>query len=298
MSHHVGRLHGRSIGARQVFPARSRAYFAASYPEGAHKMTHDLVRNPLLELDALALLAEALPSASVTLNRGDLPIDANGRPVCDSHEFGKTIREMERTNCWIALTNIEHDPSYRALLYELLDELADVVEPCTGEMLTPKGCIFISSPFSVSPIHLVPEHNFFLQLGGSKSITIFPADDSRIAADMLQESVHASGVRKLSWNESFAEYGVAFPLAPGDAFYVPVMAPHFVRNGSEPSISLSIMWQSRWSREEADARAFNALLRRRGYKPKATRRWPRSNRLKALGGRIARRLQGFDSPAS
>ena len=54
MSHHVGRLHGRSVGGKQIFPARSRANFASSYPEGAHKLEHDLIEHPLLELDALA----------------------------------------------------------------------------------------------------------------------------------------------------------------------------------------------------------------------------------------------------
>jgi hypothetical protein len=71
--------------------------------------------------------------------------------------------------------------------------------------------------------------------------------------------------------------------------FVPVMAPHFVRNGPEPSISLSITWRSEWAYEEADARAFNAVLRRAGLRPQAPGRWPASNRGKALAWRALRK---------
>ncbi len=80
-----------------------------------------------------------------------------------------------------------------------------------------------------------------------------------------------------------------FPLGPGDGVFVPVMAPHFVRNGPEPSISLSITWRSEWSYEEADARAFNAVLRKAGLRPQAPGRWPQRNH--GQGARVARAAQ-------
>ena len=52
-----------ATGADAVFPTLSRAMFGASYPEGAHKLRHNLSAHPLLELDALAELGEALPPA-------------------------------------------------------------------------------------------------------------------------------------------------------------------------------------------------------------------------------------------
>ena len=68
------------------------------------------------------------------------------------------------------------------------------------------------------------------------------------------------------------------------------MAPHFVRNGPEPSVSLSITWRSEWSFAEADARTFNGLLRRFGLRPRSPRRWPARNLAKAYGWRAMRRL--------
>lgn len=292
MSHYVGNLHGRSIGGKQIFPARSRAYFAASYPEGPHKLTHDLVSHPLLELDALADLAEQMPLTSVEYNRGDLPVGLSEKPAGAGRTIGQTIREIDTANSWAVLKNIEQDPAYAALLQELLEELREVIEATTGPMLTPQGFIFVSSPDAVTPYHFDPEHNVLMQLRGRKAMTILPPGDEQFAPDLAHESYHTGGARELPWKESFADRGITLKLEPGDALYVPVMAPHFVRNGPEPSISLSITWRSNWSYEEADARAFNHMLRRAGFSPASTRRWPKRNRAKALGCRIARRIRG------
>lgn len=296
MSHYVGNLHGRSIGGKQIFPARSRAYFAASYPEGPHKFTHDLVEHPLLERDALAQLGESLPTQSVEYNRGDLPIGVSVKPDAPAGSIGDTIRNIDTSNSWAALKNVEQSPPYAALLHELLDELYEEIERATGEILTPHGFIFISSPEAVTPYHFDPEHNVLLQLRGSKEMTLFPAGDNRFAPDKVHENYHTGSGRELLWHESFSAFGQTFRLTPGDAIYVPVMAPHYVRNGAEPSISLSITWRSTWSYEEADARAFNHLLRSFGLEPGPTRRWPGRNKARAIGWRIARRIPGISRP--
>jgi hypothetical protein len=72
------------------------------------------------------------------------------------------------------------------------------------------------------------------------------------------------------------------------------MAPHHVKNGAAPSISLSITWRSTWSFAEADARAFNALLRQWGFDPKPPGRWPARNRAKAIAWRALRRMPGLN----
>lgn len=286
-------LHGRSLGGRRVFPAAARSNFKASYPEGPHKMEHDLVSNPLLELDALAMLGEALPPQSVEYNRGDLPIGVDGKPEGNGLGIGETIRDIHTTNSWAVLKNVEQKKPYAGLLNELLDELRPVIEKRTGEMLNLQAFIFISSPNAVTPFHFDPEHNILLQLRGKKVLTVYPPSDTRFVADERHESYHTGGARELDWDERFAKAGAKFNLYRGEALYVPVMAPHFVRNGEEVSISLSVTWRSEWSYAEADARAFNAMLRKLGIKPKAPKRWPASNKFKANAMRIARRIPGL-----
>ncbi|EJL35290.1 hypothetical protein [Novosphingobium sp. AP12] len=273
-----------------VFPDSARAAFAAGYPEMPHKLTHALGAHPLMELDALARLAEALPAASIEYNAADQPIGIDGKPAPTGIPIGETIRHIETTRSWAVLKNIEQDPAYAGLLADLLAEIQPAIEARTGRMLKTQGFVFVTSAGGVTPYHFDPEHNILMQVRGSKVMTQFPAGDTAYAPDEVHETYHTGGGRELRWHEGLLPGGRDFALKAGEALFVPVMAPHFVRNGPEPSVSLSITWRSEWSFAEADARAFNGLLRKLGLAPSPPGRWPARNRAKALGWRIARKL--------
>lgn len=273
-----------------VFAPDARATFAARYPETPHVLPHALGEHPLLALDALAGLAERLPAHSVEWNLADLPVGIEGKPPPSPFTVGETVRGIAGNGSWAAIKNIEQDPAYAALLDGLLAELRPAIEARTGRMLKPQGFVFVTSPGGVTPYHFDPEHNILLQVRGSKTMTQFPAGDPRFAPDTVHEAYHTGGARELRWSDALADGGTEFPIRAGEALFVPVMAPHFVRNGPEPSVSLSITWRSEWSFAEADARAFNALLRRAGFAPRTPGRWPARNRAKALGWRVARKL--------
>jgi mannose-6-phosphate isomerase-like protein (cupin superfamily) len=275
-----------------TFPPAAITTFSAAYPEIPHKLVHNLRAHPLLELDALAALAEALPADSIEYNFADLPIGIDGKPAPTGIPIGETIRRIGDTGSWAALKNIEQVTAYADLLHGLLAELRAAIEPRTGAMLKLQGFIFITSPGGVTPYHFDPEHNILLQVRGSKVMTQFPAGDPCYAPDPVYETYVTGGGRELTWRDELLTGGTEFPLAPGEALYVPVMAPHFVRNGPEPSVSLSITWRSEWSFAEADARAFNGVLRRFGLSPRAPGRWPARNRAKALGWRAVAKLTG------
>jgi len=287
-------VRGDAAGIDAVFPTLSRAMFAASYPEGPHKLRHHLSAHPLLELDALAELGETLPAGSVEYNRGDLPIGVEGKPEGTGLAIGETIRGIEESNSWAVLKNIEQVPAYAALVGELLGELEAEIVPKTGRMMRTQGFVFVSSPGAVTPYHFDPEHNILMQLVGEKAMTVFPAGNAACAPDAAHETYHTGGGRELTWRDELAEHGMTFRLEPGEALYVPVMAPHHVRNGPVPSISLSITWRSEWSFAEADARAFNHLLRTWGFAVRPPGRWPARNRAKAIAWRALRRLPGID----
>ena len=273
-----------------VFDAPARTRFAAHYPETPHILTHGLTSHPLLEIEALAALAERLPLASVEYNRGDLPIGVDGKPGSNGMTIAETIRRVAEAESWAVLKNIEQVPAYEDLLMGLLEEIRPEIEAATGAMLTPQGFIFVSSPNSVTPYHFDPEHNILLQIRGTKVMTQFPAGDTRFVPDEAHETYHSGGPRELQWDDAMLPHGSEFPLAPGEALFVPVMAPHFVRNGPAPSVSLSITWRSEWSYRESDARIFNAILRERGFSPRAPGRWPQQNYAKAYAFRALRKL--------
>lgn len=274
-----------------IFDSVTRQLFAANYPETPHKLHHALRDHELLTIDALARLGEALPSASVEYNKGDLPVGIDPALVpANGLSIGDTIRMVETSGSWAVLKNIEQVPEYQALLMGLLTELKPHIEAKTGRMLKPQGFVFVSSPNAVTPYHFDPEHNILLQLRGTKVMTQFPAGDPRFAPDETHEGYHTGGHRNLVWRDELAAGGTEWSLKPGEALFVPVMAPHHVKNGPAVSISLSITWRSDWSFAEADARAFNGVLRKVGVEPAAPGRFPAQNKTKALAWRAIRKL--------
>ena len=273
-----------------IFPNETRAIFAAHYPETPHMLRHNLLEDARLTLDALAVLAEALPDKSIEYNRADLPIGVDPDAVeANGLSIGDTIRTVDANHSWAVLKNIEQVPAYHALLLDLLEELRPDIERCTGAMLNPQGFVFVSSPNAVTPFHFDPEHNILLQLRGSKVMTQFPPNDDRMVSAQEHERYFLGGHRNLTWREEFSQFGREFPMQPGDALFVPVMAPHHVRVGPEPSISLSITWRSEWSYAEADAYAMNAIIRRIGLTPRRPGRFPVGNKAKAMAWRALRR---------
>ena len=276
--------------APAVFSGDQRSHFAAHYPETPHLLRHRLGESALLTLDGLAALAGRLPDSSIEYNRGNLPIGVDGKPAPSGLTIEETIRHIATSDSWAVLKNIEQVPEYEALLLGLLNELRPHIEARTGQMMRPQGFIFISSPHAVTPYHFDPEHNILLQLVGTKVMTQFPAGDARFAPDEVHESYHSGGPRELKWDDAFMDHARAFALGPGDAVFVPVMAPHFVQNGPASSVSLSITWRSEWSYAESDARGLNHLLRQRGLTPRAPGRWPQGNAPKAYAFRALRKL--------
>ena len=275
------------------------ASFAAAYPEIVHKLQHNLADHPLLQLPALVELATRLRPEHVEHNQGDLPIGIAPQDVPPpALDVAKTIRSIEQNGSWMALKFIENVPEYRQLLVDTLAEIEPAVRDRTGAMLKLEGFIFVSAAGAVTPFHFDPEHNILLQIRGNKVLTMFPADDDTIAQPEVHEAfAFGNHHRNLTWHDDFAQLGTPTPLKAGEALYIPVKMPHWVKNGPEVSVSLSVTWRSEWSVTESDARAFNAALRRKGIVPTSTRRWPARNLAKAYGWRLLRKLGGNSQPA-
>lgn len=284
----------------RVFGRHAIDRLVAAYPEKPVLLPHGLAGHKLFDLEALAQLGGRMRAKDVEYNRGDVPVGIDGAAVpSNGLSVVDTIRGIERNGSWLVLKFVEQDPVYRALLEETLAEVAHVVRPMTGEMLKLEGFIFISSPGAVTPFHFDPEHNILLQIRGSKTFTIFPVGDEEIADGRQHETFHMGGHRNLRWDESFAAKGLALEMDPGDAVYVPVKAPHWVKNGNAPSVSFSITWRSEWSYGESAARGMNHLLRKAGLNPREPRRFPERNRAKSLAYRaISKARRTFtDRPA-
>ncbi len=254
-------------------------------------MKHELAGHPLLTVEAIAALAGRLPAAQVEYNPGKLPLGITAedtpRPTLS---IAETIRTIGDNGSWMVLKNVERDADYGALLDEALAPVRAVVEGRTGPMAHREAFIFLTSPGSVTPFHMDPEHNILLQITGGKVMTVFPSGDPALVPAEKSEAFHIGAHRNLVWDEAHLAKGTQVSMEPGDAILVPVKAPHFVQNGNRVSISFSITWRSERSVAESELHSLNRLLRARSLPLVRVSPQPERQRLARLGYRILRRL--------
>lgn len=276
-----------------AFEERSIEAFGDRYPAAHAGLRHSLQDHPLLTLDRLLALSTSLPATAIEYNAGDLPVSQDpAQTPMNGLDVAETIRRIAENNSWLVLKNIEQDPAYASLLNETLGDLINVVEERTGELFKREGFVFVSSPASVTPFHMDPEHNILLQIRGRKTFHLFSGPVGALVSEEQHEAFYAEdGHRNLPYKDEFEKYKNPIAMAPGDALYVPVKTPHWVEVGPEVSISLSVTWRSRASDREAHLRQANRWLRARGLNPPLAGQSPLRDAIAALGARAVARLR-------
>lgn len=247
---------------------------------------HRLTTHPLLTVESVAELAERLPKDRVEHNYADLPTVADPNAVRSSDQpVGEIARTIDSNGCWMVLKNIELDADYKQLLDDLLDEVAPRVDGREGGMTEREGFLFLSAPGSVTPSHTDPEHNFLLQVRGTKDMYVgrFPDEHTR---QLALEHALGGGHRNVDWEPQDPR---TFHLEPGDGVYVAPHLPHWVKNGESVSVSLSITFQTPLNARAIRVHSLNAKLRRLGLSPTPPgRRAGRDRRKEACVKAIAR----------
>jgi hypothetical protein len=267
------------------------------YPHQGARLRHTLSNDALFSLEALVGLASRLPSSSVEYNAGDIPVDADpGATPANGLSIEETIRRIRDCKSWMVLKNVEQDPPYSAALERCLEEIDSATRGVTGPMEKKIGFIFISSPGSVTPFHMDPEHNILMHLQGEKYFSLYKTHRD-IISDENHELYHVGAAhRNLRHDPAFDAFSTVHTLLPGDALYVPVKAPHWVKNGPAPSVSFSITWRSRQSLAEANLRLANYRLRKLGLKPPKPGEQSMRDRAAEMFERVATRLVGPPRP--
>jgi hypothetical protein len=280
--------------ANLVFNEQAHKTLAASYPALPAHLSHSLAGHPLLDIEALAGLASRMRPETLEHNAAvDLPLGiSNADTPVNGLSVHDTIAKIDECGSWVLLKSIEQDQYYASLMRDVLAEIAPLIEQVTGPMLRMEGFIFISSPHAVTPLHFDPEYNILFQARGSKTMNLFPVADPDIIGQQFFEQYFAGGPRNLPWQEEWAARANPISIVPGEAIYVPLLAPHWVRTHDQVSVSLSLTWRSEWSFHHADACRFNRRLRRLGVSPRPTAIYPVNNKIKSYCQRALTRLGG------
>ena len=238
---------------------------AQAYPHRPVQFEFELDKPKLLQREHIAELAGELPTQSIEQNMGDLTKVSDpsaARPT--GLTAAESVRTISDNGAWIVLKNIEQSEAYNKLVDSMIEQISAVTTPeARIQKRLQEGFIFVSSPGSVTPYHIDHEHNILFQIEGTKRVTIYPKKPPFLLPEEL-ERLHSGGHRNLPDREGIESGGEEFLLTPGTALYFPVTAPHWVQNGDQVSVSLSVTWRSNLQKRERHHHLMNAWRRSQG----------------------------------
>ena len=255
---------------------------AGRFPTEPFRIRHHLANHPLLTLDALAGLATRLDRDRLEYNSGKLRPNQppNEVPGIDLPP-DEVVRQIETCGAWMVLKNVETIPEYAALIRSALADAAAAVGGGLADagMTDFQGFIFVSSANGVTPFHIDYEENFFVHLHGEKFMHVFDNRDRALVPEADLET-YPGKHRNLAYLEAFEEKASVFRFEPGDGLFLPYTWPHWVRTGSDWTISMAITWKS--PRDVRMNRLYfaNAFLRKLGLAQPAPGRHPKLDGVK------------------
>jgi mannose-6-phosphate isomerase-like protein (cupin superfamily) len=118
------------------------------------------------------------------------------------------------------------------------------------------------------------EHNFLLQIGGTKKMSIADGAWSDVLDRGSLRSFFVGNGELARYSEHLEKHSEHVDLAPGDGVHIPSLHPHWVQNGPNVSISFGIPLVQRHDRTEASPLSSERVAHPRGLQPERTGRAP------------------------
>lgn len=240
--------------------------FDDAFPAQPVEFVHDLHLDDRVTLAAVADLADRLPRESVISDTASQPllVPQGGPPRGALERPGDVIRDLHNANAWLTLLNVEDDPGMAELMNTYLDQLEPGVTAKQGKMCKRVAFVFVSSPNSVTPVHFDIEHSLLMQVSGSKTVSIGRYESNAVRRHEIERYWDGSHGRIEALPREVATY----TMTPGRAVYIPPGTPHWVQNGPDISLSVTLTYFTAATVRENRIEDFNSQLRRRHLHPR------------------------------
>lgn len=236
------------------------------YPDQPVEFVHEVHLDPRMSPAAIADLADRLPAEEVAYETATKPlvVPAEGPPRGALERPGDVIRNLDNADAWLALLNAESDPDIADLMFGVLDQLQPGIMATQGKMRNRGAFFFVASPNSVTPAHIDIEYSLLLQFKGTKTVSFGRWESDAVRRSELNRYWEGSHGRI----EAMPEEMVSFRLSPGQGVYIPPCTPHWVTNGPNTSMSVTLAFHTAASTRERRVEDFNSLARRMHMNPR------------------------------
>jgi hypothetical protein len=242
-------------------------------------LRHDFHRHPLLQFDALADLARRLmPHGKCRFlrpgTRQDSSFDHEPKSP-DGRALDEVLASFTTPGSWLALYDAQIDAQYRQVLAEVGEHIRRIVAP-SQTVHDVRSFLFLSAPPSVTPFHIDRENNFWLQIRGKKTLTLWDHRDRAVVpAEDVEQFILKGDLTNVRLRDGMLARGTRFRCGPGDGVYFPSTTPHMTEStpddddGDALCISVGMVFYTNVTRRDARAHLFNRQLRRLGLAPRS-----------------------------
>jgi hypothetical protein len=199
----------------------------------------------------------------------------------------QALAEIESGKNWVILKRIHEDPVYGAVLKSLIPELSRLTGVDIAECYyDPTMTIFVTSPGRITPYHMDGETNFLAQVRGPKDVYLYDPGKDCVLSHEQMERYWTGNLPKIDLPEALPQGHWKYRLLPGNGVFNPAVFPHWLQNGPEVSVSVSINFKRR-NNATIGAYRTNNYLRKLGLRPTAPGVSPTVDRVKeATFGRL------------
>jgi len=264
-----------------------RALFSQYFDHKPFQFRHALDRHPAFQLPALLKAAERLSKDPRTAGKSHFEAGSPDRNAWfGARPEGQTlvdaIASIENGKNWVILKRIHEDAEYREILMQLVPQLSEVAGVNIAKVYyDPTMTIFITSPGRVTPYHMDGETNFLAQIHGTKMVSIYDGADPSVLSTEQLEKYWTGNLPKIDYPEHLPHGHWQYTLAPGNGVFNPAIFPHWLQNGDEVSVSVSMNFKRRHN-PSIGALRFNHFARKFGLMPEAPGRNKRVDRAKEM----------------
>ncbi len=133
----------------------------------------------------------------------------------------------------------QYDKLYQQILDQCVDFLAQALEIKTTDFYRPSASFFLSSPSAISSYHTDREQNFLVHLLGEKTLSVFRKKENLLDECLVAFFRKRKGIH-FEYENSLQSSAQTFEMSPGTTLYLPRLWPHWVQNGNQVSVSLSL----------------------------------------------------------
>jgi hypothetical protein len=279
------------VGVEDRWIVADDAVFREKFNRKSFEVSHHLATHPLFQLSNLLELAERTQKVrpdDLYYDMGDIQPGQRWDSVPERpFSAAEALRQLENSNAWFIFRSAQRDPAYAALFDRGLEEIKELIgQEIKSNIRQEDIIIFVTSPKRITSYHIDRECNFLLQIRGTKNLYVFDREDREVLPEEELERFWSVDNNAAVYKRELQSRAITYKLEPGAGVHIPVNCPHWLQNGDNISVSLSVNFQYLDSIRANLFRA-NHVLRRIGLNPSIPGTKPALDRAKSFAMTVA-----------